>query len=151
MFIILRLDDRLVEIFRGLPPDYIMNAIEVAPSFPGCEQSGDCVGESVFESGNNDSAGAPFHPLHVPQCKGGGDAVGLTSAASGNYHRSIRPNQLRESLGFIKVNSLRFRFRRFHFQVDKACRVEGQAPRIQHLGCRLSLLCISLSTGEFFP
>lgn len=151
MLVILRLDNWLVKILRGLPPDYIMNSVQVAPSFPGCEQPGDGVGESVFESGHNDSACAPFHPLHVPQGKGCGNAVGLACTASGNYHRSIRPNQLRESLGFIKVDSLRFRFRRFHFQVDKACRVEGQAPRTPHPGYRLSLLCISLSTGEFFP
>ena len=82
MLVVGGFDDGGVEALGRFPADYIMHAVEEAPSFPSGEQSGDSVGQAVLEGGYDNAAGAARHTLHVAQDERRGDAVRLACAAT---------------------------------------------------------------------
>ena len=82
MFVVGGFNDGGVEALGRFPADYIMHAVEEAPSFPSGEQSGDSVGQAVLEGGDDNAAGAARHTLHVAQDERRGDAVRLACTAT---------------------------------------------------------------------
>lgn len=106
MFVVLWVDDWLLESLRRFSADNIMHPLDEAPAFPRGEQAGDCVSQAVLEGRHYDAACRAGHTLHIAKNKRSSDAVGLAGTSPCNYNGGVRADKLRKSLGLVKVNFL---------------------------------------------
>ena len=104
MLIFRRLDDGFCKRLRRFASDDIVNASDISPSLPSREQSRQRVSQAMLECRYHDAASTARHPLHVPQYKGRGDGVRLTSTAASDDDRDIGTDELCQSLRIIEVN-----------------------------------------------
>lgn len=106
MLIVSRFGDWLRKRLRRFSANHIVNAIDVPPTFPCCEQTRERVRQAMLERRHDDATSGARHTLHVAQHERRGDGVRLASASSSHDDRSLRTNILREQLRFVEVHTL---------------------------------------------
>ena len=104
MLIVRRLDDRLSERFGWATTDDIMNAIDKSPTLPSSKEARERISQAMLESRHDYTTGRAGHSLHITKHERRRNGVSLTSTTAGDDHRSVRPDQLRQSLWCVEVN-----------------------------------------------
>ena len=106
MLIVCRFGDRLRKRLRRFSAYHIVNAIDVPPTLPCCEQTRERIRQAMLERRHHDTTSRSRHTLHVTQHKWRGDGVRLASASCSHDDRSLRADVLREQLRFVEVHTL---------------------------------------------
>ena len=104
MLILRRLDDRLGKRLRRLSSYDIVNTSDKSPSLPSRKQPGQRVSQTMLECRYHDAPSTARHTLHIPQNKGSGNRVRLTSTAASDNHRDIGSDELSEPLRLVKID-----------------------------------------------